>query len=96
MVGHRVISVAPRAGAFAGHVTQIAVDLRYVDAARGLSFADRLALRAADDRGTFEYDYADEKQPNYEVKVTTTFEGGLGKETDWLPAADDDLRVPLA
>jgi hypothetical protein len=96
MRGHRVVGVTSDGKPFGGaHVVSIDVDLRYVDDAHGLLFADRFVFKQPNEHAAFEYDYVDEAKNRYDFKTTTHFDNGLASETDWASANDATLTVPV-
>jgi hypothetical protein len=97
MRGRRLIDIVSAQVPFtAAHVLSLAVDMRYVDAANGLSFSDRFTFKSPTDHATFEFDYVDEKKNRYEYKVSTSYDNGLSHEGDWTSEGADTLQVPVA
>ncbi len=97
MRGHRLVRVRIAPGADFAHsrVREVAVELRYVDAAHGLDVADRIVLASAEAHDTFEYDYVDPTRSDYEFKVVTTFTNNLTRIRDWAPGGDAELLIGL-
>jgi hypothetical protein len=94
--GHRVVTVVPADVDFAAaKVDEVAVELRHEDA--GTSVQDTVTFRGPDDRGTFEFDYADEARAAVRHRTTTTWANGLTSRTDWTDwtDADGELVVPV-
>ena len=97
MRGHRVIGVASDGKPFGdAHVVSIAIDVRYVDDAHGLSFTDHFTLKSANDHAAFEYDYVDAGKTSYDFKTITQYDNGLSTTTDWATVNDSALAVPVS
>jgi hypothetical protein len=97
MKGHRVIGVEPAAVDFASvQVNTVEVDLRYLDAADGLSFNDTFTLASQTAHASFEFDYVDPAHKGCEYKLTTNYTSGLSRETDWAAFDGDSLVVAVA
>jgi hypothetical protein len=95
MRGHRVVAVAPAAVDFAAaKVDKVTVDLRHEDA--GTSAQDSVTFGGPEDRGTFEFDYADEARAGFRYRTTTTWANGLTSTSDWTDAdGGRQLVVPV-
>ncbi len=96
MKGHKIALVRPVVGDFAKKkAKKMTVELRYEDAANGLSFNDVFDFDEQNLNGLayFEYDYAD--KPAYEYRTTVRFLNGMSKVTTWQKTSLDELIVPI-
>lgn len=96
MKGHKIALVRPVAGDFAKKkAKKMTVELRYEDAANGLSFNDVFNFDEQSLNGLayFEYDYADKLA--YEYRTTVRFLNGMSKVTTWQKTSLDELIVPI-
>ncbi len=97
MRGHRIVTVRPQMTPFiTRRLVELQVELRYTDDEAGLSFADLLTFRAADEVASFEFDYVDEQRVSYQYRYTYRYTNGLSRTTDWASIATELLQVPVA
>ncbi|MBV9577561.1 MAG: hypothetical protein JO057_03105 [Chloroflexi bacterium] len=96
MKGHQLVVVKSEAIDFASKkVMQINVQLRYLDPANGISFAQSVQLDSMADSGTFAYDYLDAHiSPEYRADIQLS--NGQTKSVDWTPATSNQVVVPLS
>lgn len=94
MKGRRVVTVTPPQIDFErAKVKQFDVELAFEDPLMGLNFSDRFEFDDPDDRGVFEFDYADEQRDKYRFKVTQRMSNGAKKVRDWSESDDATLEL---
>ncbi len=96
MKGHQIIVVQPEAIDFASkHVTEIDVQLRYVDPASSINATASMVLNNQGDTNTFAYDYVN-PQINAEYSASYKLDNGQTKNIDWTPASSNVITIPLS
>ena len=96
MKGHQIIVVQPEAIDFASkHVTEIDVQLRYVDAANSINVSDSMVLNNKGDTRTFAYDYVND-QISAQYCASYQLDNGQTKSIDWTPASGNVITIPLS
>lgn len=96
MLGQRIVTVRPVAADFAKKKAKtMKVEMRYEDAANGLSFNEVFNFdeKTLNGLGYFEYKYSE--KPHYEYRVIVRFQSGLSKTTNWQKVNLDELVVPI-
>jgi hypothetical protein len=96
MKGHRIITARPEQVDFAAkHVTEIAVQLRYVDPKNSLNFASRFTLSNNTDVQTFSYDFVDD-QIKPEFRADIQLDNGRASSSDWTPVSGGAIAIQLS
>jgi hypothetical protein len=97
MRGHKVVQVKTKPIPFAERkLEKIIVEMRYADAAGGLSFAEDLVFERHDGRpGVFELDYVAPDRESYTYRVTYAYKNGLRRSTDWVTSKSEELTIPV-
>jgi hypothetical protein len=96
MKGHQVTVVQPEAIDFATkHVTQINVQLRYVDPSNSINVTQSLVLNSKGDTRTFAYDYVN-PQISSEYRADIQLDNGQTKSIDWTPVGGNTVTIPLS
>ncbi|MBD2864934.1 hypothetical protein [Paenibacillus oceani] len=96
MRGHKIVTIRPESGDFAGQkLRDIVVKAKYEDAERSLIFEDEFTLKSGTDRAHFEYDFAAGGLTKYRYQIVRRFTNGLSKTVDWKPSDEDEIIVPL-
>jgi hypothetical protein len=94
MRGHRIVEIRPQDVDFASRqVEELKVDTLYEDQAAALSFADAFTFRSPTDRAHFEYDFVDENKAQFSYRLSSKFNNGLSKTTDWTASEDEEELV---
>jgi hypothetical protein len=96
MKGHQIISVVPEQVDFSGkHISQINVQLRYVDQANSLNISQSVSITNATDVRTFAYDFLS-AQISPEYRADIQLDNGQTKSVDWTPISGNVLTIPLS
>jgi hypothetical protein len=95
MRGHQIISVRPEQVDFASKaVSQIDVQLRYVDPQNSLNAIKKFTLSAMSDVQNFSYDYLnDQISPEYRADIQLA--NGQTKSSDWAPISGNTVTIQL-
>lgn len=95
MKGHQIVTIRPEQVDFASkHISEIDVQLRYVDVKNALNFASKFTLSSSADIRTFAYDYLDD-QIGAEYRADIQLDNGQTKSGDWAPIGANTLTIPL-
>ena len=96
MKGHRIVTTQADKVAFAKkNLREIKVDIRYEDAAHGLSYADAFSLKSNGEQKNFEYDYVDPNASAYEYKTSYIYNNGLSRSSDWIKEKVGVITIPI-
>jgi hypothetical protein len=96
MRGHNIITVRPEPIDFGSrHVSEIAVQLRYVDSKNALAVAKDVKLVRPGDAQQFAFDYLD---PSIvaEFRADIQLDNGRTKSLDWAPIGGTSVTIPLS
>jgi hypothetical protein len=96
MKGHRIITARSEPIDFAAkHVSEIDVQVRYIDARNSLTFGSRFTLWNNTDIQTFSYDFIDDQiQPEYRADIQ--LDNGQATTIDWAPINGRTLAIQLS
>ena len=96
MKGHQVVTIRPEQVDFANaHVTEVDVQLRYVDSKNNISSAATLKLVADSDVQRFIYDYVD-ASTRPEFRADINLDNGQTKSLDWSPVTNNAVTIGLS
>jgi hypothetical protein len=96
MRGHNIVIVKPEPIDFASrHVSEIDVQLRYVDARNSLTAAKSVKLAQASDSQEFAFDYLDPSVVA-EYRADIQLDNGQTKSLDWAPVGGSSVTIPLS
>jgi hypothetical protein len=96
MKGHRIITARSEPIDFAAkHVSEIDVQVRYIDDRNSLNFVSRFTLWNNTDIQTFSYDFVDDQiQPEYRADIQ--LDNGQATTIDWAPINGRTLAIQLS
>jgi hypothetical protein len=95
MKGHRIVTTQTDKIAFTKkNLREIKVDIRYEDAAHGLSYADAFSLKSTGEQKNFEYDYVDASASAYEYKTSYIYNNGLSRSSEWIKEKLGVITIP--
>jgi hypothetical protein len=96
MKGHQLVTIRPEQVDFASaHVTEVDVQLRYVDSKNNLGSAATVKLVAKSDVQSFAYDYVD-ASTRPEFRADINLDNGQTKSLDWSPVTSDAVTIRLS
>jgi hypothetical protein len=96
MRGHKIIAIQPAAVAFADvNLQLLTVQVRYVDNTNGISFQDVFKFQSEADQATFEYDYVDPQNANFQYALNFQYSNGFIRTTNWTQGTGD-LVIPIS
>lgn len=96
MKGHQIVTVKPEPVDFgAARVTEVDVQLRYVDQRNGLNNAETVKLVAQSDIQYFAYDYAD-ASIGPEFRADIQLDNGQTRSLDWTPVRNNAVTIGLS
>jgi hypothetical protein len=96
MKGHQIVTVQPEAIDFAQkNVTEVDVQLRYVDPANSINIAQSLALNSKGDTRTFAYDYLNQ-QISAQYSASIPLSNGQTKSIPWTAVSGNTVVIPLS
>ncbi len=95
MQGHQIVSIKPQQVDFAAnHVSQINVQVRYVDAANGLNVTSQYLIAVVTDVESFVYDYVNPAiKPEYRADIQ--LDNGQTKSIAWTPVNGNTVIIGL-
>ena len=96
MPGHQIVTIVPEQVDFAAmHLTEIDVNLRYVDTANAVNLSATVSLTSRSDVRDFAYDFlSGQIQPEYSASIQ--MDNGQTKNIDWTPISGSMLTIPLS
>jgi hypothetical protein len=96
MKGHQIIVVQSEAIDFSvKNVTEIDVQLRYVDPANSINITQSLVLNSKGDTRTFAYDYLNE-QISAQYSASIPLSNGQTKSIPWTAVSGNTVVIPLS
>jgi hypothetical protein len=96
MQGHQIVTVQPEQISFPKkHVSEIDVQLRYVDVKNALNLSSTVKLAQMTDAQRFAFDYVDPSiRPEYRADIQ--LDNGQTKSFDWTPIGGSNVTIPLS
>jgi hypothetical protein len=96
MQGHQIVTVQPEQISFPKkHVSEIDVQLRYVDVKNALNLTSTMKLAQMTDAQRFAFDYVDPAiRPEYRADIQ--LDNGQTKSFDWTPIGGSNVTIPLS
>jgi hypothetical protein len=96
MRGQQIVHIRPEQVDFASaRVTEVDVELRYLDPKNQISSSALVKLTAPTDVQSFPYEYVDAKiSPEYRADIT--LDNGQTKSLDWSPISDNAVTIALS
>jgi len=96
MVGHQIVTVQPEQISFPKkHVSEIDVQVRYVDVKNALNISSNMKLAQMTDAQRFAFDYVDPAiRPEFRADIQ--LDNGQTKSFDWAPIGGTNVTIPLS